>query len=50
MTDASMSEWNKTREELQLRADLFRIDCDRKALRLKIEELDKEERRLLGLR
>jgi len=50
MTDAGMTEWNETRKELQLRADLFRIDCDRKALQAKIEELDREERRLLGLR
>ena len=49
-TSGSNKEWIENRARMQLSADLFKIDAERKALQRKLDELDEQERRLLGLR
>ena len=50
MSDASLAEWNEKRKQLMVGAALFQIDCKRRDLQRQLEELDQQERRILGLK
>ena len=50
MTDATMADWNEKRPQLQVEANLFALDCKRRDLKRQLDELDAQERRILGVK